>query len=101
MTFDRFKHTVLVVDPSANNRTQLCECLSQLPEIQAIAAGDGAQAMRLFRERPPSLVLLDISLHDTDSLTLARDMMVNTTDYPSITAVADAARRVRAEVKSY
>ena len=74
MTFDRFKHTVLVVDPSANNRTQLCECLSQLPEIQAIAAGDGAQAMRLFRERPPSLVLLDISLHDTDSLALARDM---------------------------
>ena len=74
VTFDRIKHTVLVVDPSANNRTQLCECLSQLPEIQAIAAGDGAQAMRLFRERPPSLVLLDISLHDTDSLTLARDM---------------------------
>ncbi len=34
-------------------------------------------------------------------LTLARDMMVNTTDYPTIAAVADAARRVRAEVKSH
>ena len=35
------------------------------------------------------------------ALTLARDMMVNTADYASIAAVADAARRMRAEMKSY
>lgn len=72
--FDRSKHTVLVVDPSANNRTLICECLAQLPEIEPIAAGDGAEALVLFRERLPSLVFLDISLHDTDSLALAQEM---------------------------
>jgi 5-methylthioribose kinase len=35
------------------------------------------------------------------ALTLARSMMVNTSDYASITAVADAARRTRADVKSF
>jgi len=34
-------------------------------------------------------------------LTLARDMMVNTARYPSISAVVDAARRVRQEMKHY
>ena len=34
-------------------------------------------------------------------LTLARDMMVNTAKYGSISAVADAARRMRSEMKSY
>ena len=74
MTLDRSKHTVLVVDPSANNRAQICECLAQLPEIQPVSVADGAQALHLFRERSPSLVLLDISLHDTDSLVLAHSM---------------------------
>lgn len=35
------------------------------------------------------------------ALTLARDMMVNTVSYPSITAVVEAARRIRTEMKSY
>ena len=35
------------------------------------------------------------------ALTLARDMMVNTANYPSIAAVTDAARRTRAEVRRY
>ena len=34
-------------------------------------------------------------------LTLARDMMVNTGNYGSIAAVADAARRMRSEMKNY
>ncbi len=35
------------------------------------------------------------------ALTLARDMMVNTGNHGSISALADAARRMRAEIKSY
>ena len=35
------------------------------------------------------------------ALNLARDMMVNTGNYPSIRAVTDAARRVRQEIKRY
>lgn len=74
MIFDSIKRTVLVVDPTAKNRAQICDCLAQLPEIEAISAADGAQALDLFRECQPSLVLLDISLHDTDSLALAHAM---------------------------
>lgn len=74
MIFDRTKHSVLVVDPSASNRSLICECLAQLPEIRPIAASDGVRALRIFRERTPSLVLLDISLDDNDSLGLAREI---------------------------
>lgn len=35
------------------------------------------------------------------ALTLARDMMVNTANYPSIRAVTDAARKVRGEIARY
>jgi 5-methylthioribose kinase len=35
------------------------------------------------------------------ALMLARDMMVNTAAYPTIAAVTDAARRMRAQIKSY
>lgn len=35
------------------------------------------------------------------ALTLARDMMVNTASYPSISTVTEAARRIRLEMKSY
>lgn len=72
--FDKSRHTILVVDHSASNRNLICECLAQLPGTQTIAAGDGAQANLLFRERSPSLVLLDIALHDTDGISLAREI---------------------------
>ena len=74
MTLDTTTQTVLVVDPSTNNRAQICECLTQLPEIQPISASSGAQAIQLFRDQQPSLVLLDIGLDDRDSLSLASEM---------------------------
>ena len=74
MKLDRSKHTVLVVDPSENNRTLIAECLAQLPEIQVITAGDSAHATYLFQERKPCLVILDINGKDSDSLSLARDI---------------------------
>ena len=72
--FDRSKATVLVVDSSPANRSLICECLSQLPEIQPLPVGDAAQALATFRECSPSLILLDIALHGTDSISLAREM---------------------------
>lgn len=71
-TTDRL--TVLVVDPSAANRALICECLAQLPEVQPIAAASGAEAISVFRQASPSLVLLDIALPDTPGLTVAREM---------------------------
>lgn len=74
VTFENSKPKILVVDHSASNRALICECLDQLPEVQTIAAGDGAHANHLFCEHSPSLVLLNIALQDTDGISLTREI---------------------------
>jgi len=69
---DRNKPTVLVIDPSASNRTLICECLRQLPEIRTMATGDAEQALQMFRENLPGLVLLDTTQQDTNGIELTR-----------------------------
>lgn len=71
---DNSKLTILVVDHSASNRTLICDCLAQLPGTQTLAAGDGAQAIRLFLTCCPNLVLLNIALHDKDGLSVAQEI---------------------------
>jgi diguanylate cyclase (GGDEF)-like protein len=71
---DSICQTVLVVDPSANNRALLCDCLAQLPEIRPVSASDNAQALQLFRDQKPSLVLLDINHDDQSGLSLASEI---------------------------
>ena len=68
------KSTILIVDPSAKNRTLISECLAPLPDVQTVVAADGAQALQQFCQCKPSLVLMDIALHDTDGLSLAKSM---------------------------
>ncbi|KAB2928570.1 MAG: diguanylate cyclase [Dechloromonas sp.] len=72
--FDKKQPTVLVVDHSASNRAQICDCLNQLPDLRVIAAGSGRQAVGFFREQSPSLVLLDLALGDIDGISLARQL---------------------------
>jgi diguanylate cyclase (GGDEF)-like protein len=74
VTIDTTTQTVLIVDPSANNRALICECLAQLPDIRPISAANNLQALQLFRDQKPSLVLLDINHDDHNSLSLASDM---------------------------
>lgn len=69
---DHQEPTVLVVDPSSENRALICECLSQLPNIRTMATGNGEQALRIFRESQPSLVLLDTTLAGMDGIALTR-----------------------------
>ncbi len=64
--------TVLVIDPSPENCALICECLRQLPHIRTLSTGNGQQALRLFRESQPNLVLLDTTLADTDGIALTR-----------------------------
>jgi len=71
-TPDTIRPTVLVIDPSASNRALICDCLRQMPEIRTIATGDGEQALHIFRETWPSLVLLDTTQQDTDGIELTR-----------------------------
>lgn len=69
---DRFRPTVLVIDPSTSNRELICECLRQLPEVRTIATGNGEQALQMFRETWPSMVLLDTTQQGTDGIVLTR-----------------------------
>jgi len=69
---DRNKPTVLVIDPSAGNRALICECLRQLPEVRAIATGDAEQALQMFRETLPDMVLLDATQQDTSGIELTQ-----------------------------
>jgi len=71
---ERKKALILVIDSSAANRRLIGECLAQLPDAQTLTAGDGTQALQLFRERSPSLVLMDIALPDIDGLAVAREI---------------------------
>jgi len=71
---DSDRLTVLVVDRSTANRALICECLAQLPEVETLAAASGAEAISMFRQHAPSLVLLDIALHDSHGLFVAREM---------------------------
>lgn len=73
---DKGKLTILVVDHSTSNRTLICDCLAQLPGTQTLAAGDGGEAIELFMARSPNLVLLNIALHDTDGLSLAKEIRI-------------------------
>lgn len=69
---DRTRPSVLVIDPSASNRALICECLRQLRDVQTMATGDGEQALQMFREAWPSLVLLDTTLQGIDGIALTR-----------------------------
>ncbi|HLO62514.1 MAG TPA: diguanylate cyclase [Azonexus sp.] len=64
--------TVLVIDPSAVDRAQICECLNQLSDIHVLAAGDAEQALRLVRESRPSMVLLDSAQKGINGIALTR-----------------------------
>ena len=69
---DKARPRILVVDPSASNRALICDCLRQLPDVFTIATGDSEQALRIFKETWPSLVLLDTTQHGTDGIALTR-----------------------------
>jgi diguanylate cyclase (GGDEF)-like protein len=73
---DKSKLTILVVDHSTSNRTLICDCLAQLPGTQTLAASDGGEAIQLFLARSPNLILLNIALHDTDGLSLAKEIRI-------------------------
>ena len=69
---DRNRPTVLVIDPSASNRAQIFECLRQLPDVRTMATGDSDQALQIFRETKPSMILLDTTQQDTNGIELTR-----------------------------
>lgn len=73
-------NTVLVVDDDPHIRDVICFALEKAG-MTARIAGDGAQAMRLFQEGAPDIVILDIGLPELDGLEVCRQIR-KTSDVP-------------------
>jgi diguanylate cyclase (GGDEF)-like protein/PAS domain S-box-containing protein len=63
--------TVLVVDDEAMNRLLVGETLRNAG-LQVVEAGSGAEALRLFPELLPQLVLLDVMMPEMDGFEVCR-----------------------------
>jgi DNA-binding response OmpR family regulator len=61
--------TVLVVEDEAHIRELICLHL-QLEQLTCLQAGDGQEALRLARERPFDLIVLDVMLPGLDGVTV-------------------------------
>jgi EAL domain-containing protein (putative c-di-GMP-specific phosphodiesterase class I)/DNA-binding response OmpR family regulator len=61
---------ILVVDDNENNRFMLLQHLRKLGFRRISEANDGATALRIIRETPPDLVLLDVIMPDTDGISV-------------------------------
>src|SRR6187402_152043 len=89
------KANLLLIDDSEAQSLQIIESLVRLG-YSVQRASSGAEGLRLAREKPPDLVLLDVVMPDIDGFAVCRWLKVNadTRDIPVImltvrTAVAD------------
>lgn len=67
---------VLVVDDASDDRELFLDVLDS-SEIEAIAASNGEDALRIARERVPDVILLDISLPGFDGLEVTRRLQAD------------------------
>jgi DNA-binding response OmpR family regulator len=65
------RRSVLVVEDEANIRELICLHLG-LEHLTCVQAADGNEALRLARERPFDLVILDLMLPGLDGVTICR-----------------------------
>ncbi|MFE2586689.1 response regulator [Streptomyces sp. NPDC059378] len=65
---------VLVVDDEALVRTGFTHILNVSPDIRAVAAVPGGQAVQTVRELRPDVVLLDIRMPDVDGLSILAEV---------------------------
>ena len=67
---------VLIVDDHPAMREGLAACINRQADMSVCAdAGDARTAMRLLKKQEPSVVILDLSLRESDGLDLLRSML--------------------------
>jgi CheY-like chemotaxis protein len=81
--YDGPRQTVLVVDDDAVHRDLVRELLEPLG-FTMMAAASGAACLTLVAERPPNLILLDISMPDMDGWAVARALRQMPRERPAI-----------------
>ena len=92
-----FPSTILLVDDVVANRDTLRELL-ETDEYRLVEACDGPTALRLARETPPDLVLLDVMMPGMDGYEVCRQLRADSqlAEVPVImlTALDDQASRI-------
>lgn len=98
---------VLVVDDHPAFRFGIVRLLKQLEGVEACGeAGDGIEALEVFRKQQPDIVLMDISLPGRDGVELTKMML---SENPKVTVLVVsmhdesnyALRALRAGAKGY
>ena len=66
---------VLIVDDEPDVRSVVASALEMaLPDVVLSEAGDGEQALRVMRERPPDIVILDLALPSRDGFSVLEEL---------------------------
>ena len=88
------KETILVVDDEASIRRILETRLSMIG-YQVVTACDGSEALELFREHHPDLVVLDVMMPKLDGYGVCQELRKES-DVPIVmlTALGDVADRI-------
>ena len=69
---------VLIVDDQLRARQSLRALLATVSEIESVAeAANGSQAVRLVRESPPDVVIMDVRMPELDGLKATRQIQAS------------------------
>lgn len=71
---------LLCIEDNAVSMAFVAAALVDMPGVQLIRAGTGAEGVRLARAERPDLVLLDMHLPDFDGLEVVRELNVEIAD---------------------
>lgn len=81
--------SVLIADDSKFARRQLLRALPEGWDADVRHAKDGQEALTAFRERPPSLVFLDLTMPDVDGFQVLKALSEEFDSYNVIVISAD------------
>ncbi len=85
---------VLVAEDEDSNARLMFELLN-FPGIKIVHAWDGKQALQLFRDHEPHLILMDIKMPEMDGISALREIRKNN---PSVPVIAQTAYAMKEEV---
>src|SRR5260370_29254040 len=98
---------VLCVDDHAIVREGLTSIVALQPDMEVVGAAElGAEALRMFREFSPDVVLVDLRLRDTTGFELIRDILASSSSARTIVLTSfegdvDIERALAAGAKGY
>lgn len=87
----------LIVDDESHARTYVRLLLKELGIDQVWEAGDAAQALAIFNQHRPELVILDINLRATTGLAVLQQMQQDRPEVPVVMLTSENAMKTVGE----